>query len=77
MRAVLAASQTLSSEVVREALLEKLLNIVMEVAGARYVCLVLQRSGEAGWFLEGSASVASRAVAKRPPEDEPETKRFR
>ncbi|GAQ81700.1 Sensory transduction histidine kinase [Klebsormidium nitens] len=76
VRAVLAASQTLSSEIVREALLEKLLNIVMEVAGARYVVLVLQRSGESGWFLEGSASVAGRAAGKRP-EDPTETKRFR
>lgn len=60
MRAVLAASQTLSSEIVRGALVEKLLDIVMEVAGARYVVLVLQRPRGGGWFLEGSASVAGR-----------------
>lgn len=35
IRAVLAASQTLSSAIVREALLEKLLGIVLETAGAR------------------------------------------
>ncbi|GAQ90902.1 hypothetical protein KFL_007000010 [Klebsormidium nitens] len=60
MRAVLAASQTLSSEIVRGALVEKLLDIVMEVAGARYVVLVLQRPSGGGWFLEGSASVVGR-----------------
>jgi hypothetical protein len=60
VRAVLAASQTLSSEIVRESLMEKLLNIVLEVAGARYVVLVLQRPGEGDWYVEGSASVAGR-----------------
>lgn len=68
VRAVLAASQTLSSEIVREALLEKLLNIVIEVAGARYVVLVLQRPGEGGWYLEGSASAAGRAAEASPAE---------
>jgi GAF domain-containing protein len=62
IRAVLAASETLSSEIVREALLEKLLHIVMEVAGARYVVLVLRHpgEGEGGWYVEGSSSVKAR-----------------
>ena len=59
--AVVKASQAISCEIVLERLLEKLLRVAIEQAGAEHGTLLLVRSG--GLFVVATASVAGESIA--------------
>ncbi len=58
--AVVKASQAISGEIVLDRLLEKLLRVVMEEAGARHGALLLVRSG--GLFVAATAAVQGESI---------------
>ncbi len=58
---VIKVSQTISGEIVLERLLEKLMKIVVENAGAQIGFLVLEKSGK--WFIEAESTVENNYVA--------------
>jgi len=57
---VIKASQTISGEIVLEALLEKMMKIVLENAGAQRGCLILEKSSQL--MIEAEAAVDSDEV---------------
>lgn len=58
---VIKVSQTISGEIVLERLLEKLMKIVVENAGAQIGSLILEKSGK--WFIEAESVVENNFVA--------------
>ncbi|XXX78326.1 ATP-binding sensor histidine kinase [Sorangium sp. So ce134] len=58
--AVVKASQTISSEILREELLHTLLRVVLEQGGAQRACLLLTRGGEV--FVEAEATLDERGA---------------
>lgn len=66
MESVLKASQALSSEIVLEKLLDKMMRIVVENAGAQTGFLIVERKGE--WFIqaEGRADGAITVLQNQP-----------
>ncbi len=60
---IIKASQTLSGEVVLENLLEKMMKIVIENAGAQKGLFILQRKG--GWVIEAEAHIDQEEVLAR------------
>ncbi len=60
---IIKASQTLSGEVVLEHLLEKMMKIVIENAGAQKGLFILQRQG--GWVIEAEAYIDQEKVLAR------------
>jgi predicted ATPase/signal transduction histidine kinase/FixJ family two-component response regulator len=58
---VIKASQTLSGEIVLSKLLEKMMQIVIENAGAERGCLLLPQ--EENWFIEAEGHIESAEVA--------------
>jgi predicted ATPase/GAF domain-containing protein/tRNA A-37 threonylcarbamoyl transferase component Bud32 len=57
---VLKATQAISSEIVLENLIEKLIEIAMENAGAQKACLILKHEGD--WVLEAQGEVDKERV---------------
>lgn len=61
LTSVIKASQTISGEIVPDKLLAKLMNLVMENAGAQRGCLILEQAGQ--WAIEAESQVDEPEIA--------------
>jgi histidine kinase len=71
LAAVMQAAQALSSEIVLERLLAKLMEILIETAGAEKGCLLLETEGQLRIEAEGSTDTEAIAVLQSIPADDP------
>ncbi len=69
LTSILKASQALAGEIVLDNLLTKMLNIIIENAGAEIGYLLMEKNGQ--WMIEASGKVNSEEVKRRQKVEEP------